>query len=41
LERVPPDPSRSGLTEEQFDAVLVLAPSPELPFGDPGPIPTE
>jgi hypothetical protein len=41
LERVTPDPSRSGLTEEQFDALLVLAPSPELPFGDPGPIPTE
>jgi hypothetical protein len=41
LERVRPDPTRSGLTEQQFDAVLVLAPSPELPFGDPGPISTE
>jgi hypothetical protein len=41
FERVPPDPARSGLTEEQFDAVLVLAPSSDLPFGDPGPLPTE
>jgi hypothetical protein len=40
-ERVAPDPARSGSTEEQFDAVLVLAPSSELPFGDPGPLPTE
>ena len=40
-ERVRPDPARSGLTEEQFDAVLVLAPSAELPFGDPGPPPSE
>jgi hypothetical protein len=37
-ERVPPDPARSGLTEEQFDAVLVLAASAELPFGEQPPL---
>ena len=37
-ERVSPDPARSGLTEEQFDAVLVLAASAELPFGEPPPL---
>ena len=37
-ERVPPDPARSGLTEEQFDALLVLAPSAELPFGEQPPL---
>jgi hypothetical protein len=37
-ERVPPDPARSGLTEEQFDAVLVLAASPDLPFGEQPPL---
>jgi hypothetical protein len=40
-ERVSPDPARSGFTEEQFDAVLVLASSSELPFGDPSPLPAE
>jgi hypothetical protein len=37
-ERVPPDPARSGLTEEQVDAVLVLAPSTGLPFGEQPPL---
>jgi hypothetical protein len=37
-ERVPPDAARSGLTEEQFDALLVLAPSAELPFGEQPPL---
>jgi hypothetical protein len=41
FERVRPDPARSGLTEQQIDAVLVLAPGEDLPFGDPGPLPTE
>ena len=33
-EHVLPDPARSGSTQEQFDAVLVLAPSSSLPFGE-------
>jgi hypothetical protein len=37
-ERVPPDAARSGLTEDQFDAVLVLAPSEQLPFGEQPPL---
>ena len=33
-EHVLPDPARSGSTQEQFDAVLVLAPRSSLPFGE-------
>ena len=33
-EHVLPDPARSGSTQEQFDAVLVLAPNSSLPFGE-------
>ena len=33
-EHVLPDPTRSGSTQEQFDALLVLAPSSNLPFGE-------
>lgn len=34
VEHVLPDPARSGLTQEQFDAVIALAPSASLPFGE-------
>jgi hypothetical protein len=34
-ENVPPDPRRSGLTQEQFDAVLLLGPQASLRTGKP------
>ena len=37
-ERARPDRARSGLTEEQYDALLALAPSAELPFGEQPPL---
>jgi hypothetical protein len=35
LEQVPPDPARSGLMQEQFDAVLLLGPQDSLREGKP------